>query len=294
MVLNHLYHSLVYSAKGTSLAMLQTIRLKVSTRRAMVGGIKRNLISSRMHARSSLAVVDAAFALVDPFSSCSNLFDLLVSFEPAILEESTAAYHGPFLLLRLCGKPRRKFSFARKDRHCFCCRCFRHWLSRKCLLSCGPRDSVYLNGYRCLVSCTCERPCLSCLSEASNLSISFKSGIAQGGGLTQTYHSSAEQYSSGFSLALRMISVAAGVTIGLFVSQVIGVFVLLALSNGHTTCPHLIQVYLFGNRKNAAHFAFWCLAYLSFLFSVARTALCDLFLPKNTYECNIVVFPHSH
>jgi len=62
------------------------------------------------------------------------------------------------------------------------------------------------------------------------------SGIAQGGGLTQTYHSSAEQYSSGFSLALRMISVAAGVTIGLFVSQVI--------------------VYLFGNRKNAAHFAF--------------------------------------
>ncbi|KAF8898920.1 hypothetical protein BD779DRAFT_1486237 [Infundibulicybe gibba] len=62
------------------------------------------------------------------------------------------------------------------------------------------------------------------------------SGIAQGGGLTQTYHSSAEQYSSGFSLALRMISVAAGVTIGLFVSQVI--------------------VYLFGSRKNAAHFAF--------------------------------------
>ncbi|PPQ67095.1 hypothetical protein CVT25_005696 [Psilocybe cyanescens] len=62
------------------------------------------------------------------------------------------------------------------------------------------------------------------------------SGIAQGGGVTQTYHSSAEQYSGGFSLALRMITVAAGVTIGLFVSQVI--------------------VYLFGTRKNAAHFAF--------------------------------------
>ncbi|KAF8973577.1 hypothetical protein BDZ97DRAFT_1971264 [Flammula alnicola] len=62
------------------------------------------------------------------------------------------------------------------------------------------------------------------------------SGIAQGGGVTQTYHSSAEQYSSGFSLALRMITVAAGVTIGLFVSQVI--------------------VYLFGTRKNVAHFAF--------------------------------------
>ncbi|KAE9408275.1 DUF1212-domain-containing protein [Gymnopus androsaceus JB14] len=62
------------------------------------------------------------------------------------------------------------------------------------------------------------------------------SGIAQGGGVTQTYQSSAEQYSTGFSLALRMISVASGVTIGLFVSQVL--------------------VYLFGTRKNAAHFAF--------------------------------------
>ncbi|PPQ64523.1 hypothetical protein CVT26_002062 [Gymnopilus dilepis] len=62
------------------------------------------------------------------------------------------------------------------------------------------------------------------------------SGIAQGGGVTQTYHSSAEQYSSGFSLAMRMITVAAGVTVGLFVSQFI--------------------VYLFGTRKNAAHFAF--------------------------------------
>ncbi|KAF5388489.1 hypothetical protein D9757_004584 [Collybiopsis confluens] len=62
------------------------------------------------------------------------------------------------------------------------------------------------------------------------------SGIAQGGGVTQTYRSSAEQYSTGFSLALRMISVACGVTIGLFVSQVL--------------------VYLFGTRKNAAYFAF--------------------------------------
>ncbi|KAF8078786.1 hypothetical protein FPV67DRAFT_1689948 [Lyophyllum atratum] len=54
------------------------------------------------------------------------------------------------------------------------------------------------------------------------------SGIAQGARLNNT--------SGGFSLALRMISVASGVTIGLFVSQVI--------------------VYLFGSRKNAAHFAF--------------------------------------
>jgi hypothetical protein len=174
MVLNHLYPSSAYSVKGTSLAMLQTIRSKVSTRKAMVGGIKRNLTSSRMYARTRLAVVDAAFALVDSFLSCSNLFDLLVSFEPAILEKSTAACHGPFLLLRLCGKPRRKFSLARKDRYCFCCWRFRHWLSRKCLFSCGPRNRVYLNGYRCLVSCACERPCLSCLSESNNLSISFQ------------------------------------------------------------------------------------------------------------------------
>ncbi|KAJ6627094.1 DUF1212-domain-containing protein [Mycena sp. CBHHK59/15] len=62
------------------------------------------------------------------------------------------------------------------------------------------------------------------------------SGIAQGGGLTQTYRNSADQYSNGFSLALRMISVACGVTIGLFVSQVL--------------------VYLFGSSKHVAHFAF--------------------------------------
>ncbi|KAJ7596861.1 hypothetical protein C8J56DRAFT_299343 [Mycena floridula] len=62
------------------------------------------------------------------------------------------------------------------------------------------------------------------------------SGIAQSGGVTPTYHTAEEQYSTGFSLALRMISVASGVTVGLFVSQVI--------------------VYLFGSRKNAAHFAF--------------------------------------
>ncbi|KAH8835230.1 hypothetical protein DL96DRAFT_1519860 [Flagelloscypha sp. PMI_526] len=62
------------------------------------------------------------------------------------------------------------------------------------------------------------------------------SGIAQGGGVTQNYTSSAEQYSNGFALALRMISVASGVTIGLFVSQVL--------------------VYMFGTQKHAAHMAF--------------------------------------
>lgn len=70
--------------------------------------------------------------------------------------------------------------------------------------------------------------------------------------MTQTYHSSAEQYSSGFSLALRMISVAAGVTIGLFVSQVIGEQITYLTFTG----AQLDSVYLFGSRKNAAHFAF--------------------------------------
>ena len=40
--------------------------------------------------------------------------------------------------------------------------------------------------------------------------------------MSQTYQTSAERYSNGFALALRMISVAAGVTVGLFVSQVVG------------------------------------------------------------------------
>ena len=52
--------------------------------------------------------------------------------------------------------------------------------------------------------------------------LAFKSGIAQGGGLNQNYRNSSEQYSVGFSLALRMISLASGVTVGLFVSQVLG------------------------------------------------------------------------
>ncbi|KAG9314218.1 hypothetical protein JVU11DRAFT_5005 [Chiua virens] len=62
------------------------------------------------------------------------------------------------------------------------------------------------------------------------------SGIAEGGGLIDTDPSSTEQYSSGFSLAVRMIRVAIGITLGLFVSQ--------------------IFVYALGRRKNTTHFAF--------------------------------------
>ncbi|KAH8099374.1 hypothetical protein BXZ70DRAFT_296067 [Cristinia sonorae] len=62
------------------------------------------------------------------------------------------------------------------------------------------------------------------------------SAIGNGGGLIQTYSTSTQEYSSGFSLGVRMIQVAIGVTIGLFISQII--------------------VYALGRRKNAAHFAF--------------------------------------
>ncbi|TCD65656.1 hypothetical protein EIP91_002329 [Steccherinum ochraceum] len=62
------------------------------------------------------------------------------------------------------------------------------------------------------------------------------SAIGNGGGLIQNYSTSSAEYSSGFSLGVRMIQVAIGVTIGLFIAQ--------------------IFVYALGRRKNAAHFAF--------------------------------------
>ncbi|KAL6310166.1 hypothetical protein BKA93DRAFT_821221 [Sparassis latifolia] len=62
------------------------------------------------------------------------------------------------------------------------------------------------------------------------------SAIGNGGGLIQNYDSSSAQYSNSFDLGIRMIEVAIGVTIGLFVAQ--------------------IMVYTLGRRKNAAHFAF--------------------------------------
>jgi len=45
------------------------------------------------------------------------------------------------------------------------------------------------------------------------------SGLAQAGGLTGNYDSTVQQYYSSFTLGLRMIQVAIGVTIGLFISQ---------------------------------------------------------------------------
>ncbi|KZT30722.1 DUF1212-domain-containing protein [Neolentinus lepideus HHB14362 ss-1] len=62
------------------------------------------------------------------------------------------------------------------------------------------------------------------------------SALGQGGGIIQNYRTAAEQYSSGFTLGVRMIQVAVGITIGLYASQ--------------------LAVYSFGTRKNAAYFAF--------------------------------------
>ncbi|TBU49962.1 DUF1212-domain-containing protein [Dichomitus squalens] len=62
------------------------------------------------------------------------------------------------------------------------------------------------------------------------------SAIGNGGGLIQPYSSSAARYSGSFELGIRMIQVAIGVTIGLFVAQIL--------------------VYTLGRRKSAAHFAF--------------------------------------
>ncbi|KAI0094362.1 DUF1212-domain-containing protein [Irpex rosettiformis] len=62
------------------------------------------------------------------------------------------------------------------------------------------------------------------------------SAIGNGGGLISNYRTAAQQYSDTFQLGLRMIQVASGVTIGLFVAQIV--------------------VYALGRRKNAAYFAF--------------------------------------
>ena len=64
-----------------------------------------------------------------------------------------------------------------------------------------------------------------------------QSAIGSGGGLIQqNYNSSAQRYSSSFELGIRMIQVAIGVTVGLFMSQIL--------------------VYATGRRKSVAHFAF--------------------------------------
>ncbi|KZP32556.1 hypothetical protein FIBSPDRAFT_925058 [Athelia psychrophila] len=62
------------------------------------------------------------------------------------------------------------------------------------------------------------------------------SGIANAGGLSQTYVDDVAQYQTGFVLAIHMLQVAIGVTLGLSLGQFI--------------------VYTFGSKKKSAHFAF--------------------------------------
>lgn len=123
-------------------------------------------------------------------------------------------------------------------------------MSREWVFSSHARHCLYGDGNGCFVFGAGEED-LTRTTPVPHLFL--QSGIAQGGGLTQTYQNSADQYTSGFSLALRMISVASGVTIGLFGSQVLGQY------RWHSTCDFSSDappVYLFGTRKNAAHFAF--------------------------------------
>ncbi|KAK7695307.1 hypothetical protein QCA50_002497 [Cerrena zonata] len=62
------------------------------------------------------------------------------------------------------------------------------------------------------------------------------SAIGNGGGLIQATSTSTQEYSSGFSLGVRMIQVAIGVTVGLLIAQ--------------------IAVYALGRTKKAGFFAF--------------------------------------
>jgi len=205
----------------------------------------------RLYSRSKLALVATTTTLVEFILPGSDILDLLFPLELAILEKSAIAYHGRLFLLCLCCQSCCSSCFTWENRHRLCCWCLRDRISWECLLSSGWWNGFYLYGHRGLIPRT--RKCLwrSCSCRAYYQPI--QSGIAQGGGVTQTYHSSAEQYSSGFSLALRMITVAAGVTIGLFVSQVIGE----SAKRQHLS-SHLLRfiVYMFGTQKNAGHFAF--------------------------------------
>lgn len=62
------------------------------------------------------------------------------------------------------------------------------------------------------------------------------SGIANAGGLSQTYVDDVAQYQTGFNLAVHMLQVAIGVTLGLSFSQML--------------------VYTLGSKKKGSHFAF--------------------------------------
>lgn len=63
----------------------------------------------------------------------------------------------------------------------------------------------------------------------------IQSALSQAGGLTQASNAD-QQYSSSLTLGIRMVRVAVGVTVGLFVAQTL--------------------IYATGNRKQGAHFAF--------------------------------------
>lgn len=76
---------------------------------------------------------------------------------------------------------------------------------------------------------------VACVHSLTSLKLE-QSAIGNGGGLIQATSTSTQEYSSGFSLGVRMIQVAIGVTVGLLIAQ--------------------IAVYALGRTKKAGFFAF--------------------------------------
>ena len=260
--------------------MLQTIRSKVSTRKAVVSGVKRNLTSLPGCMRDPAwpwwmqpLPWWTLFLLVPVYSICSSLSNLQYwrSLQlPVMVLFSCCAYaanHAASLVL-----PGRTDIVSAAG--AFVIGSLGNVYSRVVR---GTAFTSMVTGVLFLVPVSAH--VFHVFQRQITCQFLFKSGIAQGGGLTQTYHSSAEQYSSGFSLALRMISVAAGVTIGLFVSQVIGVFILSASSNGHSRNLYSPPSIFIWKPQKCCPFRFLMPCLFVFLAS-AQTALCDLFYQK--------------
>lgn len=165
--------------------------------------------------------VSTAYPVVGPVLPRARVCNLLLPGKSATLEEYSASCYGPVRVLFVYRKSCSWHRPSRPNRPCFCswCICYRRVGER--LLSCDWWYGFYVDGYWRFVSGSGEPEPL--FGELKYQCSSFhQSGIAQSGGLTQNFQTAADQYSTGFSLALRMISVASGVTVGLLVSQVLG------------------------------------------------------------------------
>jgi len=179
--------------------------------------------AARVLPRPHLAVVPPAFPLVDAVVPGAALLDLLLSLKSAVLQELQAARHDRLLVLLLRREQGFEWALVRQGRARACSWRPRHRPSREHLLAVVSWGGVYLDGHWRALPRTGMRS-LKCRTFALSVSLRSRclhsqSGLAQAGGLTGNYDSSVQQYYSSFTLGLRMIQVAIGVTIGLFVSQ---------------------------------------------------------------------------